>query len=300
MMVSFCLLIIDIIKNITYTKTASYTLLLYIRRSLIYIPAFLIFLAFSTYHYLEKGWIGFHDNSPWAELFEIVGLKGLIYNIGILGWRIIDFGRIGIWLVFFVLVFKHRYVLLKKMETRFLFCVFIILLVFLSANMIWAKNLLGHRYLLPIYLSFSLLCAHLLFSYQLNRKLKNVLILIWLGSLTTGNLWVYPEKIAQGWDSTLGHLPYYKIRKLTIEYIDEQGIDFREVQSFFPNNSKIDDFDLNKDKRQFVDFDNSSEYVLYSNVFNVSDEEYYLVRNEYSIIKRFKRGLLYFDICKKK
>lgn len=300
MMVSFCLLIIDIIKNITYSKTVKKTLVLLLRRSLIYVPAFIIFLSFSTYHYLEKGWIGFHDNSPWAELFARVGFKGLIFNIGILGWRIVDFGRIGIWIVFFVLLIKYRYDILKKIETRFLIWVFIILLVFLSANMVWAKNLLGHRYLLPIYLSFSLLCAHILFSEQLNRKLRFALILIWLLSITTGNLWVYPEKIAQGWDSTLGHLPYYKIRKLAIEYVDKRGIDFREVQSFFPNISKIDDIDLNKDKRQFLDFDNRSEYVLYSNVFNVSDEEYDLVRNKYEVIKRFKSGLLYFDICKKK
>lgn len=299
MMVSFCLMIIDFNRNITYSNSLNNTLLILIRRSLIYIPAFIIFLSYSTYHYLEKGWIGFHDNSPWAELFEGVGFKGLIFNIGILGWRIVDFGRIGIWIVFFVLVLKYRNVILKERTTRFLFWVFIILLVFLSANMVWAKNLLGHRYLLPIYLSFSLLCAHILFSYHLNRMLKIALTFIWMASITTGNLWIYPEKISQGWDSTLGHLPYYKIRNLAIEYVDKQGIDFREIQSFFPNNSKIDDTDLNQDNRQFVDFDNSCEYVLYSNVFNVSDEEYYLVRNQYEVIKRFKRGLLYFDICKK-
>jgi hypothetical protein len=132
------------------------------------------------------------------------------------------------------------------------------------------------------------------------KKLKITLISLWLVSITTGNLWIYPEKIAQGWDSTLGHLPYFKIRKQALEYIDKQGIDFSEVQSFFPNNSSIDDFDLNNDKRQFTDFNNGSEYVIYSNVFNISDEDYGLVKNQYSVIKHFKNGLLYMDICKKK
>ena len=165
--------------------------------------------------------------------------------------------------------------------------------------MVWAKNLLGHRYLLPIYLSFSLLCANILFTQQTGKKLKIALISFWLVSITTGNLWVYPEKISQGWDSTLAHLPYFKIRKQALEYLDQRKIDFSEVQSFFPNLTVIDDYDLNNDKRQFVDFNNSYDYVLYSNVFNVSDEDYDLVRNQYSVIKHFKSGFLYIDICKK-
>ena len=132
------------------------------------------------------------------------------------------------------------------------------------------------------------------------KKLKIALVLFWLVAITTGNLWIYPEKISQGWDSTLAHLPYYKIRKQALEYLDKQGIDFSKVQSFFPNNSSINDFDLNNDNRQFADFNNSSKYVFYSNVFNVSDEDYDLVKNQYSVIKHFKNGRLYIDISEKK
>jgi hypothetical protein len=299
MMVSFCILIIDIVKNITFSKSFKETFSSLLKRSLIYWPAFIIFISFSTCHYIEKGWIGFHANSPWAASFERVGFKGFLYNIGILGWRIVDFGRIGIWIVFFVLLARYKRDILKIRETRLLFMIFIILLVFLPANMVWAKNLLGHRYLLPVYLSFSLLCANILFTQQVGKKLKIVLISFWLVTITTGNLWIYPEKISQGWDSTLGHLPYYKIRQQALEYLDKQGIYFGEVQSFFPNNSRIDDFDLNNDYRKFVDFNNSCDYVLYSNVFNVSDEDYELVKNHYSVIKHFKSGLLYMDLCKK-
>lgn len=299
MMVSFCILIIDIIKNITFSKPFKETFASLLKRSLIYLPAFIIFISFSTYHYIEKGWIGFHANSPWAELFERVGFKGFLFNIGLLGWRIVDFGRIGVWIVFFVLLVKYKRDIFKIKETRLLFLIFIILLVFLPANMVWAKNLLGHRYLLPIYLSFSLLCANILFTQPVSKKLKIALISLWLVSITTGNLWIYPEKISQGWDSTLGHLPYYKIRQQALKYLDKRGIYYSEVQSFFPNNSSIDDFDLNNDFRQFVDFNNSCDYVLYSNVFNVSDEDYDLVKNHYSVIKQFKSGLLYIDIYKK-
>ncbi|HBE43639.1 MAG TPA: hypothetical protein DDW27_21075, partial [Bacteroidales bacterium] len=260
----------------------------------------ILFISFSAYHLMQKGWIGFHDNSPWAELFERVGFKGLIFNIGILGWRLIDFGRIGIWIVFIILMIRQRGRVFKDADTRLLFLIFIILLLILSVNMLWARNLLAHRYLLPVYISFSLLCAHILFTYKINEKLKIMLISFWLMALMTGNLWVYPEKTAQGWDSTLAHLPYYKIRKQAIDYLDRQEIDFNEVQSFFPNNSKIDYVDLNGDNRQFADFDNSGKYVIYSNVFNISDEDYDLIRKSYPVIKQFKRGLLYIYICKRK
>jgi hypothetical protein len=299
MMVSFCLLIIDTIKNISFTVSFKESFTSSLKRSLIYLPSFIIFISFSTHHYLEKGWIGFHDYSPWAELFERVGFKGFLFNIGILGWRIVDFGRIGVWIVFLILLIRYKRDILKIKETRFLLSIFLILLVFLPANMLWAKNLLGHRYLLPIYLSFSLLCANILFTQKMGEKLKIALISLWLVAITSGNLWIYPEKISQGWDSTLAHLPYYKIREQALEYIDKQGIDLNEVQSFFPNNSSIDDTDLNNDYRKFVDFDNNSDYVLYSNVFNVSEEDYDLIRNHYSVLKQFKSGLLYIDICRK-
>lgn len=299
MMVSLCLLIVDIVKNISFSRNFRVTFIALAKRSLIYMPALLIFILFSIVHYLEKGWIGFHEDSPWANMFARVGIKGAIRNIGILGWRILDYGRIIIWIIFFVLLVKFQKGVFKIKEAKLLYLLFIVLLFLLPANMIWAKSLLCSRYFLPIYLSFSLLCATILFSLEMGEKFRKALIFIWLVVIITGNLWIYPEKIAQDWDSTLGHLPYYKTRQQALEHLDKNNIDYTEVQSFFPNISIIDDIDLNEDKRQFLEFDNSSDYVLYSNVYNISDDEYDLIRNQYTIIKKFRSGRVYFDICKK-
>lgn len=298
-MVSFCLLIIDVIYNISFSKSIKEVFLLLVRRSVIYLPALIILISFSTYHYLKKGWIGFHDDSPWANSFQNIGFMGILFNIGILGWRIIDFGRIGIWIVFFIMMFKFKSNILKSKETRILVLIFLVILIFLPINMVWARDLLGHRYLLPIYLSFALLCTNILFTQIMNKKLRLALISLWLLLLTTGNFWVYPDKVAQGWDSTLAHLPYYKIRQEALEYLDKQNIDYKNVQSFFPNASVIDDVDLNHDKRKFIDFNNCCDYVIYSNVYNINNEDYNLIKNQYSVIKQFKRGLIHIDICKK-
>ncbi len=299
MMLSLCLLIVDIIKNIAFSRSFRVTFVALVKRSLIYMPALLIFISFSAYHYIEKGWIGYHEDSPWAALFARVGVEGAIHNVGILGWRILDYGRIVIWGVFLVLLIKFRLGVFKIKEARLLYLLFIVILFLLPANMIWAKDLLGHRYLLPIYLSFSLLCATILFSLEMGRKLRIAMVSVWLIVIISGNFWVYPEKISQGWDSTLAHLPYYKTRLQALEYLDKNGIAFSEVQSFFPNVPMIDDIDLNDDKRQLVDFDNGCDYVLYSNVFNISNNDYDLIRNQYSVIKQFRRGWVYIDICKK-
>ncbi len=299
MMVSVCLLFIDITRNIDFSGSFRKVFIQLLRRVVIYLPALFVFLSYNIYHYHVKGWIGFHDDSPWAPLFRKVGLKGIIYNIGILAWRIIDFGRLGIWLVFIILLIKLKGKIFKREGTGFFILLFLSLAILLPANMVWAINLMGHRYLLPVYLSFSLLCAYILFSEQIGNKLRKLLVLVWLVFITTGNLWVYPDKIAQGWDSTLAHLPYYKLRDRAIEYLENKDIDFSETQSFFPNNSLIDYFDLNNDYRQFRDFNNTGEYVIYSNVYNISDEEYDQVKNEYELIKRFRLATVYIEIRKR-
>jgi hypothetical protein len=299
MMVSFCLLIIDIFVNLSFSKSSKNNVTIFLRRSLVYLPALSIFIAFSYYHYINKGWIGFHKDSPWAELFEKVGFIGTFYNICILGWRIIDMGRVGIWIVFLILLLKFKMDMLKLKSTRLLISIFLIFLVFLSCNMVWAKNLLAHRYLLPIFLFFSLFCAYILFTLPLSKKFRHLLIIFWIVILISGNFWIYPDKIAKGWDSTLGHLPYYKIRQQALLYLDEQKIDFKTVQSFFPNTGIIDDIDLNNDTRSLTDFNDSGDLVLYSNVFNISDEYFNLIKTQYTVIKHFKCGLIYMDLCKK-
>jgi len=300
MMVSFCLLIIDIIYYVTWSESLKKIVPILLKRTSVYIPALIIFISYASFHYIKKGWIGFHNDSPWAESFEFVGFKGILFNMGILGWRIVDFGRIGIWIVFLILILKFKASILENKESRILILVFMILLIFLPINMLWANNLLGHRYLLPIYLSFSLLIAHFLFKQEMDKKLRLALIYIWLLLLTTGNFWIYPDKISQGWDSTLAHLPYYKVRQQALGYLDEQKIDLQNVQSFFPNIAVIDDIDLNHDYRKLMEFNNNRDYVLYSNVFNINDEDYNIIKSQYLIIKQFKKGPIHFDVCRKK
>ena len=115
----------------------------------------------------------------------------------------------------------------------------------------------------------------------------------------SGNLWIYPEKISQGWDATLAHTPYHQLRKEAIKFLDDQEIDFKQVGTFFPNYNTIDEIDFTNDQRSFAHFNEKNNYVFYSNVYNLSDNDYSNLEKKYTEIKRFQRFGIYVSVLKK-
>lgn len=298
MMVVVCLLLLDLYCNVSFKEKNKIVPALF-RRSLLYLPSLLVFVLFNVYHFVQKGWIGYHKDSPWADCFAPVDFKGFLFNIGVYGWRLLDFGRVGIWLVFIFLLIRFGKQIWVSKQTRLLIFFTLSLLVFLPANMLWAKNLLAHRYLIPIYMAFALLTASVLFASYVNQKTKRWLAAVWFILLISGNFWIYPPKIAMGWDSTPAHLPYYKLRDEAILYLEKQHIKFEEVSSFFPNTGAIDILDLNHDPRGFGFFDPNSPYVFYSNIYNVDDAVYDTIMAHYQPIKTFRNKGIYITIYKK-
>lgn len=118
--------------------------------------------------------------------------------------------------------------------------------------------------------------------------------------MLTGNFWIYPDKVSQGWDASLAHLHYFELRHEAISYLKENEIEIEETASFFPNNTYIDAVDLNDDKRKFPDFTGKEQYVLYSNVFNIKDSEYNVLKNQYLMIKSFNSFGVRIEILVKK
>jgi hypothetical protein len=192
-MVSVAILGIDLIMNVEYKELKS-TLTILFQRSLSYLPGLLLFLAYSVFHYSIKGWIGYHDDSPWASFFEKVSVAGVVRNILILGWRLIDFGRVFIWIVALVLLVKHWSPFIKTKTGTTLALTFIVTFLSLAGQIIWFNNLVAHRYLLPVFLAFTLLALCLIYNFVSSKRIKTVFSIIWLVGLITGNFWVYPDK----------------------------------------------------------------------------------------------------------
>lgn len=298
MMCVVCLLVWDLSLNFSRQPRRQLFIDL-LKRSILYWPAVLIFTIFSIFHFQHKGWIGYHQNSPWADCFARVDFSGFIFNIGMYGWRLIDFGRLGIWVVFAVLLLRYGTQLFRTTPIRTLMIFTLALLVLLPANMLWAKNLLAHRYLLPVYMIFALFVAALLFSSTVGSKTRWTLAGIWFVVLLSGNFWIYPPKISKGWDSTLAHLPYYELRQNAISYLDAHEIPLDNVQSFFPNLRSRDLQELNGQASQFRAYNGKHQLVFYSNIFNIDDATYNDMMSRYQILKRFENHGVYIWIMQK-
>jgi hypothetical protein len=277
----------DFLKNRFWNKTAE----IIFRTLKIYLPSIIIAGVFFILHYHKTGWIGYHKNMPWYPLFVPVDLKGAIYNTLILGWRLIDFGRIFIWLAGgFCLwhYYKKRPVIpsVFKSILTILICIFLVL----SYSVIFHKSLSGHRYLLPVYILCALLVSFYLFELISSGFLKKVLFCILFTGLLCGNFWVYPDNIAKGWDSTLAYLPYFPLREKMMNFMKKEGVGLSETGTLWPNTGQLEYLDLSGKEDSFAEFNlKTNRFVFYSNIYNgFSDSELSELENKWKKLKAYR------------
>ena len=261
-----------------------------ISRFLIFLPAGTAALSFLVFHYLSKGWVGYHDASPWFQSFQIVKLKVVVRNFFISIWRVIDFGRIflyGLLLCILLLKRKSLAAFLKSKPFIFLISLSVILFVFTVLPLIFYKGLLAHRYLLPFILVLSIIAGVAICFFTYKSRFGQIIKVSALIGLLTGNLWTYPEGIAMGWDSTLAHLPYYSLKKEMINYLNNQAIPIEKVGVAFPEEARRKFIDLSSDTSSFHRYNlETSEYILYSNVYNAfRDMEIFELKEKWVSIK---------------
>ena len=257
-------------------------------------------LSFLIFHYLKTGWIGYHGGSEWENAFQRVDFQGFIKNCTILIWRLLDFGHLIVWVIiaicYFILLRGSSYgkASLIFKNTLLLWRLFAFSILILTPTLLIYKGLLAHRYLLPIYLILNILCLKLISDLK-SSKLQNALYVLLFVGLLSGNFWVYPQPISTGWDATLAHLPYYRLRNDMLRYLDNEGIKRSEVGTAFPNlrpAQLIDLEDINLQSANFspVDF-NKNHYIFYSNVMNdFNKKELDILEKEWKKVKILRGG----------
>lgn len=262
---------------------------------LIYLISALPALLYIIWRLALKGWIISHPLEIWGNATEFNSIHDFLMNFGrntlVLGFQFSDFGRLVL-LIFIVLTlyFKRGKKILKSYKYLLIIGIFSTSLIY-GTNLV-LRNTMGHRYYLVSYLSLALLAFLLLNEY----RRKKIIFSLMIASLLLGNLMVYPDSFAQGWDSSLAHLPYWRLRKKAINYMDNRKIDIKETASFFPNKTTIDNIDLNGDLRFFKGFSGNEKYVFYSNVYNLSDEDLKILDNNYLVIKTFEKNAVRVDL----
>ena len=205
--------------------------------------------------------------------------------------RYIDFGRVFLLLFLVISLYYYRKRIKHHPQYPQLLLLSFSSVFFVIIAVLFSTNAFGHRYFIVSYISFTLLTF--LIIYQFIQYKKTVYTLLFLG-LLTGNLWVYPEKIAQGWDATLAHVPYHSLRVDAINFLDQKKISIQEVGTFFPNYNPIDEIELNGDQRSFSAFNKENNVILYANVYNLDDEITKIHKN-YEEIQQFKNGISMFQ-----
>ncbi len=289
MMVVVVLFLVDILENRMAGRPLSLPVLFKI--SLTYVPAGLLAFSFLLYHYLQTGWIGYHADSPWAPGFEKVNLRGFFKNVMVLGWRLLDFGRLILWGVLIVFFIK-KWPFWKSLDPaqKRVGGMFLSSLLLLSITFLIYSKLQGHRYLLPVFISFNFVFMVWIKSIVQTKKKQVLIYLLALGAYIFGNTWIYPDKISQGWDSTLAHWPYYEQRGNMLEYLEKADIELYEIGTAFPEIGPLHFKDLSGDLSEMKEQDLSKDsYILYSNIMNdFSDEQIDTLRNHWKVLKKFE------------
>ena len=283
---SFC----AIILNNTFTQK-KFNHHYFFKIALVFLPSVIIATVWLWLHYQHTGWIGFHSDSPWASSFQQVSFAQMLKNALLFIWRLVDFGRITVWLLALFLLFKLKFA--KQSNLKLSISIVVFILVF-AANTLFADGLVGHRYFLPIYfLTLVFVLKNIAFAFPKNNKFAFAMLFL---SFLIGATFVYPSKIAMGWDATPAHLPYYSLRKDAIAYLNNNNIPLQAVASGFPNLDSREILELNGDSSHFNSYsDTSLKYILYSNVFNYPDSLIDKIENTKAIYYQ-KKGFVFIGV----
>ncbi|WP_181309004.1 hypothetical protein [Rufibacter sp. XAAS-G3-1] len=264
-----------------------------------YAPAGLLLVLWLGLHYQHFGWIGYAPSSDWGAYSAVVTVQGFVRNLFLIGWRLVDFGRIALWGTAGILWWRFRGHFPKK--TKELLLLLLVPLVTLSCVLVWFANPIGHRYWLVVYVLLGLLTTHLL-SLISSQKLRLTIYCTLVASLASGHFWVYPERVATGWDASLAHLPYFTLRHQMMTYLDQQQIPWQAVGSNFPNLASPAETELNNDHRRFQAKNLSTQaYILYSNVFNgFTDQELEELHQRWLVVHELRKGQVYLRLYRRK
>ena len=259
-----------------------------LRRSILaFLPALSIFLTYQFIHYIHSGWMGIHEEMPWSESFGLVSFSSLFRNAIICLWRLMDYGAVIIWVFLLYIIWKDRITSLGNRHLPLL----IILLIIFGITTIPFEGLMQHRYFLPILVLAGFKMLKNVFASSLSKRIKWIITGTTCTFLILGNFWIYPDKIAQGWDSTLAHLPYYELQEEISIYLDAENIEKSKVATAFPLRTSQHILSANENYSQYQNKDNSdTEFILYSNVMNdFSDQEIETFSADYELIKSWQR-----------
>jgi len=261
-----------------------------------YLPTLILLTIYYAIYLGLNGW--FFTNSPYSEHYtQPTNLKRIITHLAEFGLRSLENGRFLIWgLGIFILynsIVKRRQWKYEDSFITYLFGgLFSIYFIFIFIT----QMPFSPRYFMPFFLLLSIITLKGIL-LKLSQKLSIYLFVLILLAEITGNLWIYPDKIAKSWDTTLGHIPYYSLRNKCLNYIEEEKIDYNDISAGFClyGNRKV--IELNEIKTK-IGSEPDRKYFLYSNISNVEDSFAVELKDKakWKEIKRFEKAFIFISI----
>jgi hypothetical protein len=150
---------------------------------------------------------------------------------------------------------------------------------------------------MPQFFVLTVLALMFVVKYFNAKRIKITIVAVLFFTLS-GHFWIYPEKIAQPWESTLMHLSYYRLRTELFNFIDENNFDYNDLSAGFTIARDRGFIELAHHGKIVHRTNMNSRYVIYSNISNLEDEHIIALRNRenWNPIKEFRRGVIFIRI----
>jgi hypothetical protein len=261
-----------------------------------YLPTLLILTGYFTYYLMARGWF-FADSTNNSHYALPGGISRVIKHLAEFGLRSVENGRIIIWIIGIYATFlaiKRKTELSPEIKTILLF---FILLTSLYVLFVFVTQMpFSGRYFMPQFFLLTLLSLFGISGFVTDKRMKIILLAVICFELT-GNLWIYPDRIAKSWDCTLAHLPFYELRNECFTYIDQHNLDYNQISAGFCLYGNRGFTEL-KNQGKIVGTEENCHYFIYSNISNVEDSfaDKLKESSQWIPLKRFEKGLVYITI----
>jgi hypothetical protein len=262
---------------------------------ILYLPVSAAMLAWALIHHQLTGWYFFFPLAS-EQGEELLSLSGMGKQFVILVWRLIDSGRIFLWLFALASGLLYYRSWKKDPAIKILFLITFVPGLFFLLLLTALSNPPGDRYFLTAFSGLCLLVCGL--ARYLNAQNRIILFLVLAAGLITGNFWLYPERLSNNWDTSLKVIPFFELKAEMNAFIHGKNIPFSEVATQFPLIQPRQYTDLTSPEPIFINaLDgplNKFHYYLHSNVCNTDLlPQIEAIKPTWRLVKEVKKGQVY-------
>jgi len=256
-----------------------------------YLPAVVLVTAWSLWHQTQTGWMLFSPSEKWSDHRGIADIGVIIHNVASIIRIHLEPGRALLYLLIAVglteYIWKRQKPGLRNVLTAPLIPLIIFSLAFLPFS-----NPIGHRYFMIVFALSILLLVNIAESWSMRRPVLLLAVLV----MISGHFWIWPDHISKGWDSSLGHVPYFKAKNKMDIYLADNGIEMLSVAAHFPLDVSSEQSHLTGSDQMTMEFEkwDSSTYVLQSNINNdFSESELEMLQDSFTLLHEERNKWIY-------